>query len=155
MTAIATFENYRVYKARLFDSYQIYRLEKEIFPKDAYSLLEILLLMIFPRTRNYKLSAPDGSMAGFLSMTLPLWDDRPAWIVTLGIGLKHQHRGLGRFLLGWGETKLNAKRVRLTVRVNNVPAIKLYEQAGYIVVERRRRYYHDGEDGLEMEKSLA
>jgi ribosomal-protein-alanine N-acetyltransferase len=61
---------------------------------------------------------------------------------------------MGRFLLEWGETKLNAKQVRLTVRAGNDPAIKLYEQTGYIVVERRRRYYLDGEDGLEMEKCL-
>jgi ribosomal-protein-alanine N-acetyltransferase len=154
MRVLATFGDYRVCKARLFDSYQIHQLEKEIFPHDAYSVTEIVLLLIFPRTRNYKLIDSDGNIAGFLSGSLGLFG-RPAWIITLGIGLAHQRRGLGRFLLEWGETKLNAKQVRLTVRAGNNPAIKLYEQTGYIVVERRRRYYLDGEDGLEMEKCLT
>lgn len=151
MKALVSFGDYRVYKARLFDSRKIHRLETEIFPKDAYSVLEIVLLMLFPQTRNYVLLDADGEIAGFLSVSVG-WFGQPAWIITLGIGLAHQRRGLGRFLLEWGETKLNAKRVRLTVRVRNEPAIKLYEQTGYIVVERRHRYYFDGEDGLEMEK---
>ena len=154
MKALATFGNYRVYKARLFDASKIHRLEKEIFPQDVYSVIEIVLLLIFPRTRNYKLIDSDGNVAGFFSGSLGIFG-RPAWIITLGIGLAHQRRGLGRSLLEWGETKLNAKRVRLTVRGGNGTAIKLYEQTGYIVVERRRRYYLDGEDGLEMEKCLT
>jgi ribosomal-protein-alanine N-acetyltransferase len=154
MKALATFGDYRVYNARLFDSYKLHQLEKEIFPHDAYSVVEILMLIIFPHVRNYKIVGPDGKIVGFLSGSRGVFD-RPAWIITLGISLAHQRRGLGRFLLDWGETKLNAKCVRLTVRVGNTPAIKLYEQTGYIVVERHHRYYHDGEEGLEMEKCFT
>ena len=45
--------------------------------------------------------------------------------------------------------------VKLTVRRSNVRAIALYDRCGYRWVSTVRGYYHDGEDGLIMEKNLT
>ena len=44
-------------------------------------------------------------------------------------------------------------RVRLSVRMSNEAAIRLYERAGYTRVGAWGNYYTDGEDGLVMEKT--
>jgi ribosomal protein S18 acetylase RimI-like enzyme len=150
---IASFGDYRAVRAHLLDVRRIHRLEKAIFPQDAYPLFEIVLLLVFPRLCNYKLLAADGTVVGFVSASKP-WLNEPAWIITLGIAHDHQRQGLGRFLLAWCEAKLKANRVRLTVRASNAPAIALYENTGYVHIGRHHGYYNDGEDGLVMEKLI-
>lgn len=149
---IARFRAYSLERADLRDSLRIRRLEKQIFPKDAYPLLEIWMLFLTPRIHNFKVVAPDDTMASFLSLSLPLLPSHPAWIITVGVHTQHQRRGLGRFLLTWAEDYFKLRRIRLTVRASNEPAIALYQQIGYRQVVRRHRYYLDGEDGLIMEK---
>jgi ribosomal-protein-alanine N-acetyltransferase len=153
MNVLTSYNGYRVARATPLDVRRLRRLEREVFPKDAYSLLELTLLTLTPYIRNYKILAPDGNLVGFVSGS-PSLSGNPGWIITLGIAAAYQRQGLGRFLLGWCESRLNAQRIRLTVRAGNLPAIGLYEQCGYVHVRRRLRYYPDGEDGLEMEKGL-
>jgi ribosomal-protein-alanine N-acetyltransferase len=45
--------------------------------------------------------------------------------------------------------------VVLEVRVSNFPAQNLYRQMGYSAVQRMQKYYHNGEDGFLMMKSLV
>ena len=45
-------------------------------------------------------------------------------------------------------------RSTLEVRVSNDVARRLYEQVGYRLAGRRRRYYQDGEDALIMTTPL-
>ncbi len=145
--------DYQIQRAHLFDARRIVRLEREIFPKDAYSTFEIALLMFSPGVRNYKLLAPGGELAGFISGSRETFF-QPAWIITIGIGMVYQRQGLGHCLLGWFEQKINAKRIRLSVRASNTPAIALYRQTGYQHIERHQGFYSDGEDGLVMEKRI-
>jgi ribosomal-protein-alanine N-acetyltransferase len=44
--------------------------------------------------------------------------------------------------------------MKLTVRVSNQGAIRLYEKLGYHTSDIWRAYYSDGEDGLVMSKKL-
>jgi ribosomal-protein-alanine N-acetyltransferase len=66
-------------------------------------------------------------------------------------------RGLGRRLLedaieqARGRT---AKSVVLEVRLSNVSAIDFYKSFGFTEVQRRKRYYLDGEDALVMMLTL-
>ena len=46
------------------------------------------------------------------------------------------------------------RTIRLEVRVGNEAAQLLYEQLGYIVVQRMQHYYSNGDDGYLMVKSL-
>lgn len=149
-----TYEDYKVRSATLRDSARIQRLEKAIFPKDAYPLFEIWMLFLLPRIYNYVAVAPDADLAAFLSFSHPIGTS-PAWIITVGVAEAHQRKGLGRFMMQLPEQKMTRPRIRLTVRASNTPAIALYEQIGYREIDRRRRYYNDGEDGLIMEKQCS
>ena len=51
--------------------------------------------------------------------------------------------------------KRSVTTVVLEVRVSNVAAQELYAQAGYTIVKQMTRYYHNGEDGFLMMKSLV
>lgn len=153
MNSLATYRDYQLQRTTLWDVWKIRQLEKLVFPQDAYPLLEIMMLILAPISRNYKMIAPNGDMAGFISGTVGTMG-RPGWIITLGVNPKYQRKGLGRFLLQWCERELQAECIRLTVRAGNKAAHTLYADTGYTDVRRRRNYYRDGEDGIEMEKCL-
>lgn len=153
MNALATYRDYTLQQATLRDVWKIRQLEKSVFPKDAYPLLEIVFLILAPISRNFKLVAPNGELAGFIAGTVAT-GSHPGWIITLGVSPKYQRNGLGRFLLQWCERELHAERIRLTVRAGNLAAYTLYAETGYTDVRRRHRYYRDGEDGIEMEKQV-
>jgi ribosomal protein S18 acetylase RimI-like enzyme len=144
---------YALRRATLFDILAVRRLERVIFPRDAYPYFDLALLFLWPGVLNLKATAPDGSLAGLVSATRGLTRDR-AWIITLGVGPAHQRRGLGTVLLATAEQRLGRPNVRLTVRAGNTPAIRLYERTGYTVIGHKYGYYHDGETGLVMEKRL-
>jgi ribosomal protein S18 acetylase RimI-like enzyme len=145
---------YTIRRARLTDVNALRRLELEIFPKDAYPKIELILQLLLPRARNYVVVSAQKEVIGFGAAIDAWFPNRPAWIVTLGVATAHQRQGLGADLLDYCEKKLKSKSVRLTVRAGNTSAIRLYEKAGYIFLRRMLRYYMDGEDGLIMEKTL-
>lgn len=151
LTALA--QGYALHRATLFDLRSLHRLEQVIFPRDAYPYFDLTLLFVWPTVINLKVTAANGTLAGFVSSTRALAEDR-AWIITLGVDPAHQRRGLGAYLLAAAEQRLKRPHIRLTVRQGNLPAIHLYERTGYEVIERKVGYYRDGETGLVMEKSI-
>lgn len=82
-----------------------------------------------------------------------------AHVVTITVRPEDRGRGLGELLL------LNllslvcqaaASRVTLEVRAGNLPAQNLYSKCRFVVMGRRRNYYHDThEDALVMQVDLA
>jgi len=46
-------------------------------------------------------------------------------------------------------------RMRLEMRPSNKAAQRLYERAGFAVLDRKPGYYNDGEDAIRMEKRLS
>lgn len=74
-----------------------------------------------------------------------LWfDGDDAHVMTVGVAPGSQRRGLGSLLmraLVERARSLGAASVLLEVRVDNEPAIALYERLGFAVLGRRRRYY--------------
>ena len=145
---------YTLRRATLRDLRALYRLERLIFPRDAYPYFDLALLFLTPGVINLKIAAPDRLLVAFVCATRGLARDR-AWIVTLGVSPAHQRRGLGAALLARAEARIGRPCVRLTVRESNLPAIRLYQRAGYAVIERKVGYYRDGEAGLVMEKRLG
>jgi ribosomal-protein-alanine N-acetyltransferase len=55
-------------------------------------------------------------------------------------------------LLAECEDALGMPVIRLSVRASNHAAICLYESAGYLLVDRWKKYYTGGEDALVFEK---
>lgn len=150
--APAVSDDYHIVRATWRDTWAVHRLERATFPaRDTYSLLEVWLLLVWPGLVNLKALTPDGRLVGFTSGGAVPGSGR-TWIITLGVHPAYRRRGLGRRLLEACEARLNDHTIYLTVRASNTPAIRLYEQHGYLHVRTRPRYYPGGEDGLEMRK---
>jgi len=122
-----------------------------VFPKDAYSYLNLSALLVWPGSANFKVTTPNDTLIGFVSGT-PNFATHMDWIVTLGVHPDHQGRGVGRQLLDAAEAYMTQDRIRLTVRESNLAARHLYEVTGYTFAYRESHYYSDGEDGLVLEK---
>ncbi len=70
----------------------------------------------------------------------------------------HRRAGVGRALLHHAlacARRDGATAAFLEVRASNVAAIALYTSAGFTVSRRRRAYYADGEDALDMRGELS
>jgi ribosomal-protein-alanine N-acetyltransferase len=78
---------------------------------------------------------------------------RRGWVTTLCVLPEYRRQGIGIALLAKCEELLATPVIRLSVRASNHGAVGLYEQAGYKLVDRRKKYYAGGEDALVFEKS--
>ena len=71
---------------------------------------------------------------------------------------EHQRRGLARGLLDAAVAAGRAERadrMLLEVAAGNRSALALYAEAGFLEIDRRRRYYRDGSDAVVMRLPLA
>lgn len=135
---------------------QLDRLERQLFGAAAWSR-QSLADEIAAESRWYvgAARAADGALVGYAG----LWyDGFDAQVMTLAVDGAHQNRGLGRrLLLELVERArgLGAAQVLLEVRVDNEPAIHLYESVGFEMLGRRRGYYQPGNvDAYTMRLSL-
>lgn len=72
-------------------------------------------------------------------------------VQTIGVAPTAQGQGIGRLLLADLLQAAGHVRVLLEVRVDNIPAINLYRQYGFVEVGVRRRYYQPSDtDALTM-----
>jgi ribosomal-protein-alanine N-acetyltransferase len=142
--------DYHYQTASIRDLPALRTFEKQVFPHDAWPLLDLIGLLTFPNIVRYKASL-DGRMVGFVAGEIRLVS-RTGWIATLGVHPEFRRQGIGEKLLEICEQELSQPRLRLTVRASNKGAINLYRVNGYIEVDRWRKYYKGGEDGVVMEK---
>lgn len=146
-------ESVTIEPASWWDLNAVRHLEQVCFPKDAWPLWDLIGVLSFPKVVRLKAVA-GGRLVGFIGVDIREREDI-AWIATVGVLPEYQRKGIGRALLEASERQLNGiGRIRLSVRMSNEAAIRLYEQEGYQRVGVWSGYYSDGEDGLVMEKSL-
>lgn len=128
----------------------IYETEVESFkPDDVYSADLVQFLCAFCNNTSWVYVA-DGRVAGYIITCI---EGRSAHVISIAVRRDHRRRGVGSTLLCTALKELIAgrvERVYLEVRASNAPAIRLYEKAGFEVVERLSAYYSDGEDGFRM-----
>lgn len=139
-----------VSNANLLDLNALRHLEHVCFPQDAWPLLDLIAVLSFPQVVRLK-AVENGLMVGFIAGD-PRVAEGFSWIATLGVLPEYRGKGIGRALLETCENRLPTNRVRLSVRMGNEGAIRMYKNAGYSIADRWRRYYNDGEDALIMEK---
>ncbi|MCL5998427.1 MAG: GNAT family N-acetyltransferase [Chloroflexi bacterium] len=153
--AVVIGDSFTVCDASLFDLPAVWRLERVCFPKDAYDVFTLLSLALTPNVMRLKAVA-DNQLVGYLAGEVRR-GERVGWIVTIGVAPRYRGHGIGRALLASAERALRRRvsLMRLTVRRSNTHAIALYDRCGYLWVSTIRGYYHDGEDGLIMEKNLT
>ncbi|MBI4349380.1 MAG: ribosomal protein S18-alanine N-acetyltransferase [Elusimicrobia bacterium] len=97
----------------------------------------------------------DGQAAGFGALRVV---PPEAEITLVVVEPGRVRRGLGRAILSRlheAAREAGCSLVGLEVSATNRSAIALYESAGYRVVGRRPKYYHDGSDALLMSLRLA
>lgn len=108
-----------------------------------------------PNVLSYRVVTPAGEMVAFIFVML---DDRGAGhITTIGVAPEHRRRRLAEKLLHHIEKALKNRAVEtlmLEVRVSNTPAQNLYHNLGYMIVQRIKKYYNNGEDCFLMMKPL-
>ena len=72
------------------------------------------------------------------------YDGDDVQVMTIGVAGEAQGRGVGGLLLGAlldHARRIGARSAFLEVRVDNAPALALYERFGFERIGRRRRYY--------------
>ncbi|WP_344569987.1 ribosomal protein S18-alanine N-acetyltransferase [Streptomyces axinellae] len=141
---------------RWWDIGPVLALEGELFPEDAWSegmfWSELALARGPAATRRYLVAAdPEGGLVGYggLAAVSGTGD-----IQTIGVLPAYRGTGLGsrllRALLG-AATDFECAEVLLEVRVDNLPAQRLYERFGFAPIGIRRGYYQPaGVDALVM-----
>ena len=152
MNAALADQPFLIDSARLFDLPAIRRLERACFSRDAYDVMTLIGMALTPGMLRLK-AVRRGMLVGFVAGEAHRRDGF-GWIITIGVLPEFQGQGIGQALLLEAERGMNVSRVKLTVRRSNARAIELYTRCGYRWVTTSRGYYHDGEDGLIMEKEL-
>ncbi|NDD66025.1 MAG: ribosomal-protein-alanine N-acetyltransferase [Acidobacteria bacterium] len=122
---------------------------------EAYERETFSYLLSNPNAIARQIRADDGPMAAFIVAIIEL--DGVGHITAIGVAPEYRRQGLARILLKHIEQIFRERQIntiRLEVRVENIPAISLYEELGYTVVQRLPRYYSNGNDGYMMVKSI-
>ncbi|MCI0665777.1 MAG: GNAT family N-acetyltransferase [Acidobacteria bacterium] len=122
---------------------------------EAYERETFRYLLSNPNTIARQIRSEYDEMSAFaIAVVEP---DGVGHITTIGVAPEYRRRGLARLMLLEIERSFLVRgviTVRLEVRVGNLPAQRLYEQIGYLVVQRMGKYYSNGDDGYLMVKSL-
>lgn len=76
----------------------------------------------------------------------------------IAVGPDHRKAGRGRALLREALARAKsagAARMLLEVSAINEPALALYRSAGFVEIDRRKRYYRDGSDALVLQREVT
>lgn len=102
-------------------------------------------------SRTYVVAEEDGAIVGYAGLAA-MPDE--AYVQTIAVAPSHQRRGLGAELLTLlmdDAKRRGLPRTGLEVRIDNEPAIRLYERFGFEAIAVRKRYYQpSGTDALVM-----
>ncbi len=139
--------------ATLRDLIDLRKLEKECFTIDAWPLLDLAGVLIFPGIVRIK-AVDSGHMVGFIAADASS-SGGLGWITTVGVLVSYRRQGVGKALLEACELKMSAPEIQLTVRKSNIEAIQMYLKNGYSQIETWHNYYRGGEDGVVMRKIRA
>lgn len=123
---------------------------------ESYERETFRYLLTNPNTISRQIRNDQGVMVAFIIAVIEM--DGVGHITAIGVAPEYRRHGLARILLTEIERTLHQRgitTIRLEVRVENSAAINLYEQLGYLVVQRLGRYYSSGADGYMMVKSLS
>ncbi|SFB83611.1 ribosomal protein S18-alanine N-acetyltransferase [Streptomyces aidingensis] len=154
---------------RWWDLPAVVRLEKLLFPEDAWSEAmfwsELAHARGPGRSRHYVVAVvadvadvagtgPGGALAGYAGLAVVPGDS--ADVQTIAVAPEHQGAGLGARLLTellTAATAFTCTQVFLEVRTDNDPAQRLYRRFGFEPLGIRRGYYQPGNhDALVMRR---
>ena len=140
---------FEILPARWRDLNALRQLEKICFPEDAWPLLDLIAVLSLPNVVRFK-AIEAGQMIGFVAGDKK--SSALGWIATIGVLPEYRCQGVAGALLAVCENRLGVSKIRLSVRLGNTNAIRLYEKYGYQRVDIWPNYYQDGTDALIFEK---
>jgi ribosomal-protein-alanine acetyltransferase len=131
-------------------------LEKSCFTSDRSKRRNLRHLLQSPTA--YCLGAyHHGELVGSI-VTLFRSNSRSARIHSLAVSAGVRGQGIGRRMIARAEREArmrNCTRMRLEVRMDNLPAIRLYERLGFVDTAVISGYYDDGAHAFVMLKELS
>lgn len=141
----------------------VVRIERELFTASAWSAAMLAEELDGPGRWYVAADLPAGAddatvgrLAGYAGLC---FDGDDAQVMTVAVARAHQGRGIGGALLTTlvGRAReLGARALLLEVRVDNAPALALYERFGFVRLGRRRGYYQpENVDAWTMRRELA
>ena len=121
---------------------QIAKIEADLFGPGCWNKNMILQELQAPMRAYYAdVDLNTDTVAGYAGFW---FDGDDAQIMTIGVAIEYQKRGIASNLLKTmieNAKSIGAKRMLLEVKVNNNPALKLYEKFGFTKMGLRKRYY--------------
>ena len=121
---------------------QIAKIEADLFGQGCWNKNMILQELQAPMRAYYAdVDLNTNTVAGYAGFW---FDGDDAQIMTIGVAKEYQKQGIASNLLKTmieNAKSIGAKRMLLEVRVNNNPALKLYEKFGFTKMGLRKRYY--------------
>ena len=120
---------------------------------EAWTLEVVKQCFRYPHFLGFVLEC-EGEIIGYVCGSA-LFEDSE--LMRIAVLPTHRGKGFGELLLKRfieGVAARGAERTFLEVRASNEAALSLYLKSGFQKNRLRKRYYPDGEDGLEMCKAL-
>ncbi len=130
---------------RWWDIEAVAELERRAFPHDSWSTGQFWAeLAGVPDSGHYLVAVRGGDIVGYAGLAV-LADE--GWVQTLAVRADRRGGGVGASLLAALMAEARRRRVvavLLEVRVDNEPALRLYERFGFERLAVRRGYYANG-----------
>lgn len=156
ISATDRIEQCKVRRAIPVDIDRIDRIENRSFTKDRFPRRNLRRVLKSPATL-FLIAEEGGATAGY-AMVLFRKGSSAARLYSIAVDPDFRGRGVAERLLAEAAQRAAARgaiRLRLEFRPSNKAAQRLYERAGFTVLERKPCYYDDGEDAIRMELMLT
>jgi ribosomal-protein-alanine N-acetyltransferase len=135
---------------------KLFEIEKQCFDQEAFTKRQISYLLSDYNTIALVAKA-NGEIAGFIITQVEIENDAlRGHIITVNVTPSHRRKGVASKMLKETEDLLRQKSIgecSLEVREDNGAALKLYQDSGYQMVGRLKRYYGKN-GGLHLKKCL-
>ncbi len=146
----------RIHDAAVADLTGLDRLETQAFNSDRVSPRSFRRLIASP-SASLRVAGAGDAVAGY-SLVFFRRGASVARLYSLAVDASARGSGLADALMADAEqfaARRGCRALRLEVRPDNQPAIRLYRRLGYRPIGAYRGYYADGSDALRFEKPLA
>ena len=146
-----------IQRAAISDLEALYQIERECFTTEALKKRDLTYLLESPNAVSL-VAQINNAIAGFVIGSVHRHEKKMTGCVyTLDVAVKYRRKGIGLRLLDEIErifVKRGARICYLEARKDNLAALELYRNHGYVEIEELKDYYN-GVHGVRLEKKLA
>tara|TARA_B100001750_G_C15034373_1_gene363416 strand:- start:44 stop:553 length:510 start_codon:yes stop_codon:yes gene_type:complete len=150
--------------ANINDISSVIELNLETLPEHYSNSFFIELLMDSPET--FLVAEQNNTIIGYImcrieygfSSLKKIKLSRKGHIVSFAVKEEYRNRSIGKTLVKQALIGMKSKKCSesyLEVRVNNLAAIKLYQNLDFKIITTLEKYYRDGKDALLMSKDIV